>query len=194
MSFRNGERVICVGTTYEKLIGKSGTVVGTTLSLSSDLHEVTRVDWDDEIEGGWDCYGLARDGHGWNVATSELRPEFSAEFELLDRFAHGEIAIDVGSNEDANSLVNWVRDHIPDSDPYPKWWHDNDYEEYPLVFVQSTGVRWSGPLCNGVGNEHDLPDSIQEIISYSRIVSCFLSQYDREDDITITNLNLEEVL
>lgn len=120
--------------------------------------------------------------------------EFEAEFELLDRFAHGEIAIDVGSNEDANELIKWARDCIPDSDPEPKWYHDNDYEEYPLVLIKLIGWSWGGPICDGVGDEHDLPDSVQEIISYSRIASCFALSYDREDNIPITNLNLEEVL
>lgn len=194
MSFRNGERVIYVGTSEQKLIGKSGTVVGTTLSLAIDHHEVTQVDWDDEIEDGWDCNGLSRDGHGWNVPTSSLRLEFKTEFELLDRFAHGEIAIDVGSNEDANELVKWVRDQIPNSYPEPQLFEDNDYIMYPLVFVNPHAWSHEGIVCDGSRSKNHLPDSVQEIISYSRIASCLALSYDREDNIQTTNLNLEEVL
>lgn len=52
MIFRNGERVMYVGTKHEKLIGKSGTVVGTTWSTHVDPYEITGVDWDGEIAGG----------------------------------------------------------------------------------------------------------------------------------------------
>lgn len=77
MTFRNGERVIYVGTKYAKLIGKTGTVVGTAWSSQIvGSYEITQVDWDDVIEGGWSCNGLAREGHGWNVVTRDLRPEF----------------------------------------------------------------------------------------------------------------------
>lgn len=193
MLFRNGDRVQYIGSQYPNIKWKYGTVVGSEFS-AYDGHHITNVDWDEEVPGGWDCSGRARDKHGWNVKTCDLRRIVEHGAELLTRFARGEIAIDIGSDKEGNELMTWVRNNIPNSPPEPFWYIDDEYEYYPLVHIKPRGFNWDGPFCDGAASEAELPDKVKEIFPYGAIAPYLYGSFEPECDIEITKLNLEEVL
>lgn len=114
--------------------------------------------------------------------------------EILDRFANGEIAIDIGSNEEGNDLMAWVCKSIPNSEPDPDWYSDNEYEDYSLVCVEPKSRDWAGPFCNGYNDEDYLPDKVKEVIPYSKIAPYLNMTIHHETECQVAKLNLEEVL
>lgn len=193
MEFQNGSRVRYMGNKYPNVKWKYGTVVGSEFS-THDGHHITNVDWDEEVPGGWDCNGRARDKHGWNVRTCDLQLITECGAELLDRFARGEIAIDISSDKEGNDLIAWVYNNIPNSHPDPCWYSDDEYEDYPLVYIKPRGYNWSGHICDGAGDEAGLPDRVKDIFPYGAIAPYLNGSFQSECDIEITKLNLEEVL
>lgn len=72
MTFEIGDRVKYIGNEYPELAGEYGTVVYLLRSAVAG-YTVVSVDWDNELACGWNCYGRARLGHGWNVRAHDLQ-------------------------------------------------------------------------------------------------------------------------
>lgn len=68
--FEIGDRVRCIVECPDDnesiTIGSTGTVCGL-----DEYDSIVYVDWDDDV-CGHNCYGLAKESHGWNVRESDI--------------------------------------------------------------------------------------------------------------------------
>ena len=87
--FKEGDRVIGVDSFdgNEDIVGTPGII----RYVEGD--NMYSVDYDDEIEGGHDCGGCTRDGHGWHTHARSLAPYQDEPVESIPSMSYDEVMI-----------------------------------------------------------------------------------------------------